>query len=154
MEPTVRIRRNSRSGLYSHTGVKYWVTIQSVFAFSGVGQWGWSTNGGNDDILHEEYQDCPLLGMNYWTTTTNGDQAFQLYSGAPTDTTPPVTTCVITGTNPVTITLTATDDMSGVNFTKYKIDDGAYATYTAPVVGHRSSAIMSSTSTPLTLPAM
>jgi uncharacterized membrane protein len=34
----------------------------------------------------------------------------------------------------VTITLTATDADSGVNFTKYKIDDGAYATYTAPVI--------------------
>jgi hypothetical protein len=56
-----------------------------------------------------------------------------LYSGGG-DTTPPVTTCSITGTNPVTITLTATDTDSGVNFTKYKIDDGAYAIYTAPVV--------------------
>lgn len=53
--------------------------------------------------------------------------------GTGEDITPPVTTCVITGTNPVTITLTATDDMSGVNFTKYKIDDGSYETYTAPV---------------------
>ncbi len=49
------------------------------------------------------------------------------------DVTPPVTTCEITGTNPVTITLTATDDDSGVNYTKYKIDDGPYETYTAPV---------------------
>jgi len=55
-----------------------------------------------------------------------------LYSGGG-DTTPPVTTCVTTGTNPVTITLTATDDSSGVNYTKYKIDDGSFATYTGPV---------------------
>ena len=55
-------------------------------------------------------------------------------TGSAGDTTPPVTTCDITGTNPVTITLTATDAGSGVNLTKYKIDDGAYATYTAPVV--------------------
>jgi hypothetical protein len=61
------------------------------------------------------------------------DLNFQLFGGGATDTTPPVTTCVTTGTNPVTITLTATDDMSGVNFTKYKIDDGSYATYTGPV---------------------
>ena len=54
-------------------------------------------------------------------------------TGSAGDTTPPVTTCDITGTNPVTITLTATDADSGVNFTTYKIDDGAYATYTAPV---------------------
>ena len=55
-----------------------------------------------------------------------------LYSGGG-DSTPPVTTCVTTGTNPVTITLTATDDSSGVNYTKYKIDAGAFATYTGPV---------------------
>jgi hypothetical protein len=114
-------------------GVKYWIAIQCVCVFSSDGQWGWSTNGANADILHEGVQGFPLLGMNYWTTTTYGDQAFQLIGGTPTDTTPPVTTCVITGTNPVTITLTATDDMSVVNFTKYKIDDGSYETYTAPV---------------------
>jgi len=61
------------------------------------------------------------------------DLNFQLFGSGATDTTPPVTTCDIAGTNPVTITLTATDDMSGVNYTKYKIDDGTYATYTAPV---------------------
>jgi len=49
------------------------------------------------------------------------------------DTIPPVTTCEITGTNPVTITLTATDEGSGVDKTYYKIDDGTYAIYTAPV---------------------
>jgi len=55
-------------------------------------------------------------------------------TGVVEDTTPPVTTCTITGENPVTITLTATDDLSGVNDTMYKIDDGTFATYTAPVV--------------------
>ncbi len=55
-------------------------------------------------------------------------------TGVVEDTTPPVTTCTITGENPVTITLTVTDDVSGVNYTMYKIDDGAFATYTAPVV--------------------
>jgi hypothetical protein len=49
------------------------------------------------------------------------------------DTTSPVTTCTITGENPVTITLNATDDMSGVNHTYYKIDNGTYAVYTTPV---------------------
>jgi hypothetical protein len=53
--------------------------------------------------------------------------------GTGADVTPPVTTCTITGTNPVTITLTATDDDTGVNHTYYKIDDGTYAIYTAPV---------------------
>jgi hypothetical protein len=65
---------------------------------------------------------------------TDYDMAWLLTGGGGGgDTTPPVTTCTITGTNPVTITLAATDDSSGVNYTKYKIDDGSYATYTEPV---------------------
>lgn len=56
------------------------------------------------------------------------------------DTTPPVTTCLLAGelqggvyVSDVTVTLTATDD-SGVDFTKYKLDDGAWLTYTTPFV--------------------
>ncbi len=56
------------------------------------------------------------------------------------DTTPPVTTCTLTGTlegdvyvSDVTVTLTATDD-SGVEYTKYKLDGGSWTTYTAPFV--------------------
>ncbi len=70
----------------------------------------------------------------YEVATLNGAWVLRVaVEGEVEDTTPPVTTCAITGTNPVTITLSATDDSSGVNFTKYKIDDGDYATYTAPV---------------------
>ncbi len=53
---------------------------------------------------------------------------------------PPVTTCTLTGemegdvyVSPVTVTLTATDD-SGVDYTKYRLDDAAWVTYTAPFV--------------------
>jgi hypothetical protein len=113
-------------------GVKYWIAIQAICVFSTDGQWGWSTNGANPEQLHEGVQGFPLLGMNYWTTTTYGDQAFQLLGGAGSDTTPPVTVCTLSGTDVVTVTLTATDDMSGVNYTKYKLDDGAWTTYTAP----------------------
>ena len=112
------------------SGTKYWVACQWVGDFPP--QWGWCVS--DTQQLHNCMQGFPLLGMAYWTDPGQGDAAFQLIGGAPTDTTPPVTTCVITGTNPVTITLTATDDMSGVNHTYYKIDDGTYATYTAPVV--------------------
>ena len=56
-----------------------------------------------------------------------------IYSGG-VDTTPPVTTCTTTGINPVTVTLTATDAGSGVNYTKYKLDAGAWTTYTVPFV--------------------
>jgi hypothetical protein len=37
-------------------------------------------------------------------------------------------------TSNVKVTLTATDDSSGVNFTMYKVDGGAYAKYTAPFI--------------------
>jgi carboxypeptidase T len=56
------------------------------------------------------------------------------------DSTPPVTTCILTGVlegdvyvSDVTVTLTATDD-SGVDYTKYKLDDGTWTTYIAPFV--------------------
>ncbi|MBN1861778.1 MAG: immune inhibitor A [Candidatus Thermoplasmatota archaeon] len=56
------------------------------------------------------------------------------------DTTPPVTTCTLTGdlqggvyVSDVTVTLTATDD-SGVDYTNYKLDDGAWVNYTTPFV--------------------
>lgn len=55
------------------------------------------------------------------------------------DTTPPVTTATLEGEqsgdvyiSDVKVTLTATDSGSGVNYTMYKIDDGAWNTYTAP----------------------
>jgi len=60
------------------------------------------------------------------------------------DTTPPVTTIsfnppVSDGENgwyvsPVTVTLNATDNESGVNITKYRIDEAPWETYTEPVL--------------------
>lgn len=59
--------------------------------------------------------------------------------GGGQDTTPPVTTCTLTGTqqggvyiSPVEVTLTATDDSSGVDYTKYKVDTGNWTTYAVP----------------------
>ncbi len=86
------------------------------------------------------YLSYPDQAYPRWTTgiTVFGvdyDMAWLLSgtAGPSEDTTPPVTTCTITGTNPVTITLAATDDDSGVNHTYYKIDAGSSAEYTAPV---------------------
>jgi hypothetical protein len=86
-------------------------------------------------------QGFPLLGYNYWTDPGYGDVSFQLIGGTGGDTVPPVTTCTLAGTmqggvyiTDVTATLTATDDNSGVNFTMYKIDSGAWTVYTAPFV--------------------
>jgi len=60
------------------------------------------------------------------------------------DTTPPVTTCTLDPDAPdgdngwyvsdVTVTLKATDDMSGVNATYYKINGGEWETYDSPFV--------------------
>jgi hypothetical protein len=57
------------------------------------------------------------------------------------DTTPPVTTYILDGImeggvyiTDVTVTLTATDDMSGVNYTMYKINNGIWTTYVEPFV--------------------
>jgi hypothetical protein len=70
----------------------------------------------------------------YEVATLNGAWLLRIaVEGEVQDVTPPVTTCDISGTNPVTITLSATDDDSGVNHTYYKIDAGTYAIYTAPV---------------------
>ncbi len=59
--------------------------------------------------------------------------------GGGQDTNPPVTTCTLAGTqqgnvyiSPVEVTLSATDDISGVDFTKYKVDTGDWTTYTTP----------------------
>lgn len=56
------------------------------------------------------------------------------------DSEPPVTTCTLTGemegdvyVSDVTVTLNATDN-SAVNYTKYKLDNGIWTTYTAPFV--------------------
>lgn len=61
--------------------------------------------------------------------------------GGGNDSTPPVTTCTLTGdlegdiyVSDVTVTLTATDENSGVSFTIYKLDSSAWTSYSAPFV--------------------
>jgi hypothetical protein len=47
------------------------------------------------------------------------------------DTTPPTASAVVTGN---TVTITATDTQSGVKSIEYVLDEGAWTTYSAPVV--------------------
>ncbi len=69
-----------------------------------------------------------LYTRKWYTFTTFSDSA------------PPTTTISITGTlgdnswyiSPVMITLTATDDVTGVDYTMYKLDSGSWITYTGP----------------------
>ena len=65
------------------------------------------------------------------------------------DITPPVTTCTLNPPEPngengwyvsdVTVTLNATDDMSGVNATYYRINNGEWETYEVPFVINESN---------------
>jgi hypothetical protein len=62
-------------------------------------------------------------------------------SGGGADTIPPETTCTLEGTlegtvyiSDVTVTLSATDAQSGVNYTMYKLDSGEWTIYTTPFV--------------------
>ena len=107
---------------------KYWVACQWVGTFPP--QWGWGLSGTQQ--LSNSVQGFPLLALPYWTDGGYGDVAFQLIGGAPIDITPPETHCTFTGTNPVTVTITATDDMSGVNHTFYKLDAALWTEYTVP----------------------
>jgi len=56
----------------------YWIAIQWAGDFPP--QWGWSTNGGNPELLNPAVQGFPLLGTVYWTVHQYGDQAFYLTS--------------------------------------------------------------------------
>jgi hypothetical protein len=110
----------------------WWVCFQPVYTENVF----WLTADGQGSSIMLSY---PEQGYPRWTDgfivfAAYYDTAFLLTGGTGGgDTTPPETTCDITGTNPVTITLTATDDDSGVDYTKYKIDDGTYETYSVPV---------------------
>ena len=125
-----------------NAGTKYWFTVQGIQTPNSYPQACWNRH--NDSVggilLHQAEILAAWWGYTTWTDlqvlAPDGlphDLNFQLFGTGGGDTTPPVTTCAITGTNPVTITLTATDDDSGVNHTYYKIDAGSYAVYTAPV---------------------
>jgi hypothetical protein len=77
----------------------------------------------------------------YEVASLNGAWLLRIAVEGTEDTTPPETTCSLSGTmqgdvyiTDVTATLTATDDDSGVNYTMYKVDDGAWTVYIDPFV--------------------
>jgi carboxypeptidase T len=74
-----------------------------------------------------------------WCDFSTLEKVVVSLGGGENDTTPPVTSCSQNGTmngdvytSDVTVTLTATDNGSGVNTTMYKLDDGAWTLYAAP----------------------
>jgi hypothetical protein len=113
----------------THAAGEYPLGVDSGPAVDGKADWVYA--GGSWQEL--QYIGDPPLDYN-WCIYGRVSDVF-------TDTFPPVTTCSLSGTmqggvyiTDVTATLTATDDYSGVAFTMYKIDSGAFTTYTTPFV--------------------
>ena len=118
---------------------KWWVCFQPQATENCY----WLTANTN---LHHVYVSWPDLGHPKWTNSNviwpgkNYDVAWLLMgTDSGEDVTPPVTTCILDGVmeggfyiSDVTVTLTATDDKSGVNYTMYKLNSGAWTTYTEP----------------------
>jgi hypothetical protein len=98
---------------------------------------------------YAEIDMTPFVGDNVlirWRIDTNETEVSDHYCvqemriTAKIDENPPVTTGTLSGTvihgwysTPVTFTATATDDVSGVDATYYKIDGGSTLTYSAPI---------------------
>ncbi|MBN1280120.1 MAG: hypothetical protein JXA00_00555 [Candidatus Thermoplasmatota archaeon] len=127
---------------------KYWVTIQAIGEYPPQACWSRHniTHGGI--LLHQAVFKGTLWGYPDWTDISvlvsdhiEHDLNYQLFGTGAVDTTPPETTCTLDGTmqggvyiSDVTVTLSATDDLSGVDYTMYKVDSGTYAEYTAPFI--------------------
>ena len=122
---------------------KYWITIQGIQIPNTYPQACWCRHNESYGgiLLHQAVIKAAYWGYTDWTDiqvlAPDGlphDLNYQLFGEVVADTTPPETTCTITGSNEKTVTLTATDDMSGVNYTKYKLDSGAWTIYVDPFV--------------------
>jgi len=83
-------------------------------------------------------------GMYYYATDLMGNAGGLIHKSIQVGGGEPTTTCQFspgkpTGDNgwyisPVTVTLTSYDEVSGVDYTLYRVDKGAWQTYTAPFV--------------------
>ena len=127
-------------------GKKYWITIVAIQTPNTYPQGAWCRHNSSQSpiLLHESMFKGTYWGYTNWVTIMTlliaggdpnplpHDLNFQLFSGSVPDTTPPETHCSFDGTNPVTVTITATDSESGVNHTYYKLDAVGYVEYTAP----------------------
>ncbi|MBE3122788.1 MAG: hypothetical protein IMZ58_11375 [Thermoplasmata archaeon] len=126
----------------------YWITIQGIqgpTVYYPQACWSRHNNTVGGIKLHEAVIQAAWWGYPAWTNISvlvadhlPHDLNYQLF-GPGGDTTPPVTTCTFNGTlegdvyvSDVIVTITATDDSSGVNYTKYNLDSGGWTTYTAP----------------------
>jgi len=127
-----------------NANTKYWITIQGIGPYPPQGCWVRHNDTDGGVIMHEAVLKGVLWGYTDWTqlslipgVVVPHDLNFQLVGEG--DFIPPVTTCTLDGdfdgtnyTSSVTVTLTATDSESGVNYTKYKVDAGEWQTYAGP----------------------
>jgi len=118
----------------------WWVLFQTqhsenCFTLTATGQ-------GSSVFLSYPDQGLPRWTDGYVVFAAYYDMAWLLTgTSGGGDLIPPVTTCTLDGVmaggiyiSDVTVTLNATDDDSGVNYTMFKLDAGAWTTYTAPFV--------------------
>ncbi|MFA5102544.1 MAG: hypothetical protein WC525_05280 [Candidatus Thermoplasmatota archaeon] len=129
---------------------KYWITVQGIQTPNSYPQACWArhnnTHGGI--LLHEAEILAAYWGYTTWTNISTlvtdhlpHDLNFQLYGTGGVDITPPVTTATLEGEqsggvfiSDVTVTLTATDDSSGVAYTKFNVDGGGWNNYSTPFI--------------------
>jgi len=130
---------------HADAATHYWVTIRGIGAYPPQACWCRHNESYGGIKLHEAMFRGAMWGYTDWVFLhqmapdgLNHDLNFQLF-GPTADTTPPETTCVLTGNmsgtnylSPVTVTLTATDSGSGVASTHYKLDGGSDTTYASP----------------------
>jgi photosystem II stability/assembly factor-like uncharacterized protein len=97
--------------------------------------WTQQTSGTNNDLLAVRF----ITEQLGFVVGEHGVILHTTTGGFPDDTFPPETNCTLTGIkegeiyiNNVTVTFSATDDISGVSSTVFKLDDGLWTTYTDP----------------------
>ena len=129
----------------SATGVSFQLQSAAPVVFDGTGFTPSTTynvtrtnTGGTSRILSA--QSTPLGGLSF-TIPSSTPSTYAVSPGSVNDITPPVTTYSASGTggagtwytSSVTVTLSATDDSSGVAVIHFRTDGGAWQSYSGPV---------------------
>ncbi len=103
-------------------------------SYYALGAYGSSGSAGGLSNLAQGWHTAYVRGWD-----NGGNSSLNTYGPLGFDDTPPITTITLSGTlqngsynGPVQVTLTATDQYSGVASTYYSINNGAYQAYSAP----------------------
>ena len=126
----------------SSGNVGFQLTSSAAAAFDGSGftpSTMYNLTRGGSQILSAQSTSGGILGM---TIPASVPSTYALSPGSVSDTIAPVSTCLLSGTgganswytSSVSVSLSATDDRSGVGTIHFLIDGSAWQTYTGPVV--------------------